>query len=53
VSIYDSSARQFAIETAHNNEVVINTSNWDCPFYIVKVILVDGSMATLKVARGN
>jgi hypothetical protein len=53
VSIYDSSARQFAIETAHSNEVVINTSNWDCPFYIVKVILVDGSMATLKVARGN
>lgn len=53
VSIYDSSARQFAIEAAHSNEVVINTSNWDCPFYIVKVILADGSMATLKVARGN
>ena len=53
VSVFDSSARQFAIELANSTEVVINTSDWDCPFYIVKVILSDDTMATLKVARRN
>ena len=53
VSVFDSSARQFALETTSNNEVVINTIDWNCPFYIVKVILADDSMATLKIARSN
>ena len=53
VSIFDSSARQYAIETTNSSEVVINTTDWDCPLYIVKVILADDSMATLKVARRN
>ena len=53
VSIYDSSARQYAVEIANNTEVAINTSNWDCRFYIVKVNLADGSMATIKIARRN
>ena len=51
VSIYDSSARQYAVETANGDEVVINTSDWDCHLYIVKVILADGSVATIKIAR--
>ncbi len=51
VSIYDSSARQYAVETANSDEVVINTSDWDCHLYIVKVILADGSVATIKIAR--
>lgn len=53
VSLYDSSARQYAIETANSEEVVINTSHWDCRFYIVKVVLVDGTVATIKIARHN
>lgn len=53
VSVFDSSARQYAIETTNSNEVVINTTDWDCPLYIVKVVLFDDSMATLKVARRN
>ena len=53
VSIFDSSARQFAVETTNSNEVVINTADWACPFYIVKVILADATIATLKVARCN
>lgn len=53
VSVYDSSARQFAVETTNSNEVVINTADWACPFYIVKVILADDTMATMKVARCN
>lgn len=53
VSVFDSSARQFALETTNGNEVVINTADWACPFYIVKVILADNSMATLKIARSN
>ena len=53
VSLYDSSARQYAIETANGNEVVINTSQWDCRFYIVKVVLTDGTVATMKIARHN
>lgn len=53
VSIFDSSARQFIIETANSNEMTINTSDWDCRFYIVKVNLADGSIATIKIARGN
>lgn len=53
VSIFDSSARQYAIETTNSTEVVINTADWYSPLYIVKVILADNSMATLKVARHN
>lgn len=53
VSVYDSSARQYAVETSRDYEVVINTSNWDCHLYIIKAILVDGSVATFKVARSN
>ena len=53
ISIFDSSARQYAIETPNNTEVVINTADWYLPLYIVKVILADNSMATLKVARHN
>lgn len=53
VCVFDSSARQFTVETANSNEVTINTSDWDCRFYIVKVNLADGSFATMKIARGN
>lgn len=51
VRVYDSSARQFAVEATNSNEVVINTADWNSPIYIVKVILADGSMVTMKVAR--
>lgn len=51
VSVFDSSARQFVVDSTKGYEVVINTADWDCPFYIVKVVLADESVATLKVAR--
>lgn len=53
VSIYDSSARQYGIETNGGNQVTINTSDWNCRLYIVKVILADGNATTIKIARNN
>lgn len=53
VNLYDSSARQYAIETANSEDVIINTSHWDCRFYVVKVILNDGTVSTIKIARHN
>jgi len=53
VSIYDSSARQYGIETNGGSQVTINTSDWNCRLYIVKVILADGNATTIKIARNN
>ena len=53
VDLYDSSARQYVVELANSEEVTINTSHWNCQFYIVKVILADGSVSTIKIARRN
>lgn len=53
ISIFDSSARQYAIETINSTDHIINTVNWDCRLYIVKVILADGTISTFKIARRN
>lgn len=53
ISIFDSSARQYAIETINSTDYIISTANWDCRLYIVKVILADGTISTFKIARRN
>lgn len=53
VNLYDSSARQYATKRPNNNTIVINTSDWNSRFYIVKALLADGTIAVIKVARQN
>ncbi len=51
LQIYDSSGRQYVHSVPQTTETVIETGEWDCRIYIVKAMLVDGTSATMKIAR--
>lgn len=51
VKLYDSSGRQYIYETPQSTQFTINTDDWNCRIYILKVRLTDGTSSTLKLAR--
>ncbi len=51
VCLYDSSGRRYVMVSPAANDVVIDTSDWLCSLYIVKITLADGSITGLKLAR--
>lgn len=53
VQLYDIAGRSFAMPVSGRSEtgVSIDTSAWDTPVMIVRVIMSDGSAATMKLSR--
>lgn len=52
VEIYDVSGRRFALPVVRGNSTArVDTSAWNSPVMIVRVVLADGSAAALKLSR--